>query len=609
MRLETERLIVREFTISDLDAFAHLMADPEVMRFSLSGPLNREQAKTCLQKGILEHYLRYGYGLYGVFCKASNCLIGYVGLMAQSIDGESKTELGYRLLPQYWGKGLATEACLAVCQYAFTQLGLNELISIIDPQNKRSIDLAKRIRMHYWKNSLFHHIPVNIYMLKKLTIEPFQENWHNTFEIEKTKLLNVFTNLDIDFYHIGSTAIPDCRAKPIIDILGVTADITKIDSYSETISELGYEAMGEFGIKQRRYFRRKNDNPVHLHIFEDPDPEAERHLRFVTHLKVHPELVKEYSEIKQLLVSMFPGDIDRYCLGKDKFVKKIDVMSALIASKPILKKKNVSRKKEWSQGEILKAMESNMHLQMTYFAKYLDSIELLFQPDVTVVRSSIVDDTFNYILSARFSNNNAQDRVSQILKLFKEHSLPFSWWVGPLDTPSNLIDVLTSQGLSFKEENIGMCLSLEDFKLEQLNISLNLQKVNSLLQLKDFSEVIVKIGGNSEVFSKIYSKLPSVLYQSAACFEMYVGYLNNAPVVTGILVLHANVGGIYYIATVPDQRKKGYGTAMMEYLIQRAKDQEYHMATLQASGEGKMLYQRLGFKEVCTFKEYSMGKH
>ncbi len=86
--------------------------------------------------------------------------------MSQSIDGEDLIELGYRLDPKYWGKGLASEAALAISQYAFERLRLDQIISIIDPKNTRSVGVASRIGMHYWKDSIFHNIPVQIYMLK-----------------------------------------------------------------------------------------------------------------------------------------------------------------------------------------------------------------------------------------------------------------------------------------------------------------------------------------------------------------------------------------------------------------------------------------------------------
>jgi GrpB-like predicted nucleotidyltransferase (UPF0157 family)/GNAT superfamily N-acetyltransferase len=609
MKLETERLILREFTIDDLEAFALLMSDPEVMRFSITGPMtDREQVRNYLQKRILDHYAKYGYGVYAAIQKKDNCLVGCVGLINQNIDGESKTELGYRFHPNYWNQGLATEAALAICQYTFDRLGIDEFISIIESQNKRSLELAKRIGMYYWKDAVFHNFPVGIYVLKKLTLKPFQQNWTDDFEKEKERLLNAFKDLSIKLFHIGSTAIPHCNAKPIIDILGVTWDITQVDQYAEALSKLGYQAMGEYGMKQRRFFIRKHQDPVHLHIFEDSDPEVERHLRFVAYLKAHTEIAEEYAQIKQELVRKFSGNINQYSLGKEKFIKKIDIMAAQSALKPIHAKKDVSRKRSWSPSEILKAMEVNMHLQMTYFAKYVDTVELVFQPDVTVVRSDIKDDTYNYILSARFKNSNVDDRVAKVIKIFEQSSLPYSWWVGPLDTPEILSDVLLSHGLVFKEENIGMYLYLDDFiPLEQKH-GLIFQKINSLSQLKDFAQVIVNIGGNSAAFDKIYSKIPLILYQDDTCFEMHLGYLNGIPIVTGNLVLHANVGGIYYVATIPDQRKKGYGKAMVEYLIQRAKKRGYHLATLQASQEGKGLYQRIGFKECCIFKEYSGNK-
>lgn len=167
MRIETERLILREFTVDDLAEFSVLMSDPEVMRFSLSGPMkDDQQIKDYFQKRVLDHHLQYSYGLYAVFNKIDNSFIGGVGLLTQNIDGQTKVELAYRLLPQYWGQGFATEACLAVCQYAFVQLGMKELISIIDPNNTQSLKVAKRIGMKYLKETLFHNIPVQIYVME-----------------------------------------------------------------------------------------------------------------------------------------------------------------------------------------------------------------------------------------------------------------------------------------------------------------------------------------------------------------------------------------------------------------------------------------------------------
>lgn len=164
--IETPRLIIRPFQVHDGEAFAILMADPEVMRYSISGPLtDRAKVDHYFQKRIIDHYAERGYGLYAVFEREKDQFIGYVGLIDQNIEGENKVELGYRLFPQFWGQGLASEACRAVTNYAFTTLGLKELISIIDPHNARSLNVAKALGMQLWKSTSFHQIPVQIYRL------------------------------------------------------------------------------------------------------------------------------------------------------------------------------------------------------------------------------------------------------------------------------------------------------------------------------------------------------------------------------------------------------------------------------------------------------------
>jgi RimJ/RimL family protein N-acetyltransferase len=167
MILETKHLIIREFAASDLEDLARILSNAEVMRFSLTGePLSKKQTQEMLEKRIVAHYAQYGFGLWALITKEDNRLIGFAGLITQTIDGEELVELGYRLHPDYWGQGLATEACLAITEYAFNKLKMKRLISIIDPRNTRSLKVADRLSMSFWKETLFHDIPVYIYALK-----------------------------------------------------------------------------------------------------------------------------------------------------------------------------------------------------------------------------------------------------------------------------------------------------------------------------------------------------------------------------------------------------------------------------------------------------------
>jgi len=156
MLIETERLILREFTLSDLNAFAAIMANPEVMRFSISGPWNPEQTKRFLESCLVDYSEeRWGFGRWAVVHKKDDRLIGFSGLARwDNIDGSAEVEIGYRLLPEYWGQGFGTESAAASRDYGFEHLGLSRLISIILPENVTSIRIAEKIGMAFEKEIL-----------------------------------------------------------------------------------------------------------------------------------------------------------------------------------------------------------------------------------------------------------------------------------------------------------------------------------------------------------------------------------------------------------------------------------------------------------------------
>lgn len=160
----------------------------------------------------------------------------------------------------------------------------------------------------------------------KITVVEYDPNWRNKYLKEEFKIKGILQDKLINSFHIGSTSIPNLKAKPIIDILLVVKDINELDAYSVQFENLGYEVMGEFGIKGRRYFRKGGDNRTHhIHAFQyDHIQEIERHLSFRDYLRQNPEICKEYGELKSRLADEYPTDIDSYIDGKNDFVKKIE---------------------------------------------------------------------------------------------------------------------------------------------------------------------------------------------------------------------------------------------------------------------------------------------
>ena len=143
----TQRLTLRHFNISDAEPLYQVFSDPEVMRFG-DGVQTMEWVQNWLQTGI-EHYQTWGFGPYAVVKKHNRDVIGYCGLFYfPDINGQPEVEIGYRLTRSVWGKGYATEAALAVREYAFASLGLKRLIAMIDPSNGASIRVAEKLGMH-----------------------------------------------------------------------------------------------------------------------------------------------------------------------------------------------------------------------------------------------------------------------------------------------------------------------------------------------------------------------------------------------------------------------------------------------------------------------------
>ncbi|HVF86411.1 MAG TPA: GNAT family N-acetyltransferase [Pyrinomonadaceae bacterium] len=140
--LETERLTLRMFRDDDLDNYAKICADPEVMRYLGGKPMNRVEAWRQIAFFVGHWHLR-GYGLWAVEEKASGNLVGRIGFL--NPEGWPGFEIGWTLGREYWGKGYATEGARRALQYAFTELNREHVISLIHPDNQPSIHVAERL--------------------------------------------------------------------------------------------------------------------------------------------------------------------------------------------------------------------------------------------------------------------------------------------------------------------------------------------------------------------------------------------------------------------------------------------------------------------------------
>jgi GrpB-like predicted nucleotidyltransferase (UPF0157 family) len=168
-------------------------------------------------------------------------------------------------------------------------------------------------------------------MTRKVEVVPHNPNWRNLFETESKQITIALGENVIAIHHIGSTSIETIYAKPIIDILVEVKSIDRVDDQNSSMQLLGYQCMGEFGIKDRRFFRKDNVDGIrthHIHVFEVGSAQISRHLAFREYLNVHIEDAITYSSLKRSLAEKYPDDIQGYMDGKHDLIQEIDRQAA-----------------------------------------------------------------------------------------------------------------------------------------------------------------------------------------------------------------------------------------------------------------------------------------
>jgi GrpB-like predicted nucleotidyltransferase (UPF0157 family) len=167
--------------------------------------------------------------------------------------------------------------------------------------------------------------------MRKVEVVPHDPRWRDAFKAEAKQVAVALGENVVAIHHIGSTAIPDIYAKPVVDLLVEVRDIAQVDGRSSAMESLGYEVMGEYGIRGRRYFRKDNQEEIrthNVHTFEARSVEVERHLAFRDYMIAHPGEAQRYSELKRKLAEAHPQSIDGYMDGKDGFIKEMDRRAA-----------------------------------------------------------------------------------------------------------------------------------------------------------------------------------------------------------------------------------------------------------------------------------------
>ena len=145
--LQTERLGLRNWQHSDMDVFAEMNADKEVMAF-FPNMLSNEESLASAER-FMEHFEKYGFTYFASETISDQQFIGFIGLMHQTYESPFTpcVDIGWRLRRTAWGKGFATEGAGACLNFAFSKIGLQEVIAVAPKLNVRSENVMQKIGM------------------------------------------------------------------------------------------------------------------------------------------------------------------------------------------------------------------------------------------------------------------------------------------------------------------------------------------------------------------------------------------------------------------------------------------------------------------------------
>lgn len=168
--LETERLIHREFVPEDLDNMFELDSDPLVHKYLGNNPVFVKEHLVQVIDSIRKQYIDNGIGRWAVIEKGSNKFIGWSGLKFVREETNNHIDyydIGYRLIPKYWGKGYATESATACLQYGFEQLNAEIIYAAAQVENAASNKILQKIGLIFQETFKYHELTCNWYKLER----------------------------------------------------------------------------------------------------------------------------------------------------------------------------------------------------------------------------------------------------------------------------------------------------------------------------------------------------------------------------------------------------------------------------------------------------------
>lgn len=341
-----KEIIIREPTQEDKDNFLAAMRRSQKLHYPwVKAPLTSEEFDEYLQRFQQPNQKSY------LVCDLSGHIVGVFNISEIVRGLFQNAYLGFYAVASYARKGYMSAGLKKVLEKVFKELNLHRLEANIQPDNAHSLYLIKNNGFRYegfsprylkinnewrghehWAMTLEDYIRNEAEVLNKDYVElvDYQLEWRELAATEINKLKSILPlNKIVDIQHVGSTAIPELAAKPIIDIQIAVKSLEEMKLIAIPIlQKLGYEYWFEnpdpekmFFVKGMPPFGEKRTH--HVHIFKYDSDHWHNQIIFRDYLLTHPDAAEEYKILKSELAAKYYQDREKYTEEKSTFIKKI----------------------------------------------------------------------------------------------------------------------------------------------------------------------------------------------------------------------------------------------------------------------------------------------
>jgi GNAT superfamily N-acetyltransferase len=226
------------------------------------------------------------------------------------------------------------------------------------------------------------------------------------------------------------------------------------------------------------------------------------------------------------------------------------------------------------------------------------------EPDLLWVATAVPIDFYNGVFRSAIDPGHADAQIDAMQEEFRHRRLPMRWQVGPSSRPSDLRQRLLARGFRHREDEPGMAVDLlamnEAFPMPP---ELDIRLVDDTPTLNEW--ITVWVFGAVDAIPLIQRVHAQLGLGPHLPWRYYLGTVRGEPLATALLFFGAGVAAVHAVATLPEARGKGFGTAMTLAALREARSVGYRVAILTASPDGVGIYRRIGFRACCTIGRYS----